>query len=169
MLTRISKALLVAAAGFFLLLVVFNNVTDYKSNYDFVFHVLAMDTTFPGNSGMWRSIQSPAVYHGFYAMIILWEAVATVLLLMGAWKLWNARGATAAVFSRAKQLAILGLTANLLMWSVAFLSVGGEWFLMWQSKIWNGQVAAGRMFDVVGLTLIFVALRDEEIEPETKA
>lgn len=168
MLTRISKALLVAAAGFYLLLVVLNNLTDYKSNYDFVFHVLSMDTTFPGNSLMWRSIHTPAIYHVFYAGIILWESVACVVLFAGAWKLWAVRKAGAATFNRAKQFAIFGLTVNLLLWSVAFLAVGGEWFLMWQSKIWNGQTAAGRMFDVVGLVLIFIALRDEELTVDEK-
>jgi predicted small integral membrane protein len=48
------------------------------------------------------------------------------------------------------------------MWLVAFLTVGAEWFLMWQSTKWNGQEAAFRMFAVVGIVLIFVAMRDEE-------
>jgi predicted small integral membrane protein len=34
---------------------------------------------------------------------------------------------------------MIALTTGLLMWLVAFLDVGGEWFLMWQSKIWNGR------------------------------
>jgi predicted small integral membrane protein len=36
----------------------------------------------------------------------------------------------------------VALTLSLLMWLMAFLSVGAEWFLMWQSKDWNGQEAA---------------------------
>jgi predicted small integral membrane protein len=162
MLTRLAKIALVAALGFFLLIVVFNNITDYGSNYGFVFHVLAMDTTFPGNAAMWRSIHSPAVYHAFYVSIILWEAAASALLFAGAWKLWQARGDSASAFNRAKQLAVAGLTLNLLQWLVAFITVGGEWFLMWQSKSWNGQDAAARMFMIAGLILIFVNSRDEE-------
>jgi predicted small integral membrane protein len=46
------------------------------------------------------------------------------------------------------------------MWLVAFLSVGGEWFLMWQSKSWNGQEAAFRMFIVVGIVLIVLVQRE---------
>jgi predicted small integral membrane protein len=45
---------------------------------------------------------------------------------------------------------------------VAFLSVGGEWFLMWQSKNWNGQDAAFRMFTVVGIVLLFLVQQDVE-------
>ncbi len=48
------------------------------------------------------------------------------------------------------------------MWLVAFLSVGGEWFLMWQSKTWNGQDAAFRMFMVVGLVLLLIAQPDAD-------
>jgi predicted small integral membrane protein len=40
--------------------------------------------------------------------------------------------------------------------------VGGEWFLMWQSKNWNGQDAAFRMFAVVGIVLLFLVQQDVE-------
>jgi predicted small integral membrane protein len=42
------------------------------------------------------------------------------------------------------------------MWLLAFLDVGGEWFLMWQSKMWNGQEEAFRMFTVVGVVFLVV-------------
>jgi predicted small integral membrane protein len=42
------------------------------------------------------------------------------------------------------------------MWLLAFLAVGGEWFLMWQSTTWNGQAAAFRMFTVLGIVLLIV-------------
>jgi len=160
MLTRLAKIALVAASSFFLLLVVFNNLTDYGSNFAFVQHVLAMDTTFPGNRGMWRAIGPPAAHHLFYATIILWEAVSGLLIGAGAWRLWNERARPGAAWEKAKGLATLGLTLSLLQWYVAFLAVGGEWFLMWQSKTWNGQEAAFRMFAIMGLSLIFLNLRD---------
>ena len=65
-------------------------------------------------------------------------------------------------FNLAKRVAIGAMTLSLLMWFVAFLTVGAEWFLMWQSKTWNGQEAAFRMFTVVGILLIFVAMPDVE-------
>ena len=169
MVTRLSKIALVATIGVFLLLVVFNNVTDYGSNYAFVLHVLAMDTTFPGNGELWRAIDSVPVYHAFYASIILWEAAACVLILAGAWKLYRSRSESAAAFNRAKNLAIAGLTLNLLQWLVAFTTVGGEWFLMWQSKSWNGEETAGRMFMIVGITLLFVNTRDDELSSSPQA
>ena len=65
-------------------------------------------------------------------------------------------------FERAKSVAVAGLTLSLLMWLVAFLAVGGEWFLMWQSDSWNGQAAAFRMFTVVGIVLLLVAQRERD-------
>lgn len=170
MLIRLSKILLVAAGAFFLALVVFNNLTDYDSNYQFVHHVLAMDTTFPDNQARWRALASPAIHHAFYASIILWESLSGALLAAGAWKLWRARAAAAPAWQQAKSLAIAGLTLSLLQWFVAFIAVGGEWFLMWQSTTWNGQDAAARLFAIMGLTLVFLHQRDDDLparEPAT--
>jgi len=72
---------------------------------------------------------------------------------------------TPAAFHQAKRMAILALTVSLLMWLVVFLIVGGEWFLMWQSKIWNGQDAAFRMFAVIGIILLLVIQPESEAQP----
>ena len=55
-------------------------------------------------------------------------------------------------------MAVAGLTIGMLMWLIAFLAVGGEWFLMWQSQTWNGQGAAFRMFTVMGLVLLLAVM-----------
>jgi predicted small integral membrane protein len=59
-----------------------------------------------------------------------------------------------------RQFAMIALTTSLLMWLVAFLDVGGEWFLMWQSKMWNGQEEAFRMFTIVGVVFLVVVQRE---------
>jgi len=48
------------------------------------------------------------------------------------------------------------------MWFVAFLSIGGEWFLMWQSHTWNGQDGAFRIFVVVGLIFLLLVMPETE-------
>jgi predicted small integral membrane protein len=162
---RVAKICLVFAVACFYLVIVFNNVTDYDSNYQFDRHVLMMDTTFPGNHGMWRAIKAPALETAFYLAIIAWEALSMILCFAGAAKLAGALPHSAAAFNAAKRLAIIALTVSLLQWLVAFLIVGGEWFLMWQSKTWNGQEAATRMFIVIGITLLFLAQPDAEEQP----
>jgi predicted small integral membrane protein len=63
-------------------------------------------------------------------------------------------------FNAALNLAVIALTTSLLMWLVAFLDVGGEWFLMWQSQTWNGQEEAFRMFTIVGVVFLVVVQRE---------
>jgi predicted small integral membrane protein len=125
LIVRVSKILLVAAVAFFYTLVVFNNLTDYDSNYQFVRHVLLMDSTFPGNHGMWRAMHPLWIHAVFYDSIILWEGVSMVLTWAGAAQLLSAVRKPATAFQHSKRLAIIGLTVSLLMWFVAFLSIGG--------------------------------------------
>jgi predicted small integral membrane protein len=162
---RIAKVLLVAAVALFYTLVVFNNTTDYDSNYQFIHHVLLMDTTFPGNHGMWRAIHPVPVQVGFYDGIIGWEGLTMVLAWIGAVQLVRALRKPAAIFNRAKRVSVIALTLAMLLWFVAFISVGGEWFLMWQSKVWNGQEAAFRMFTSIGIVFLLVAMPDTEEQP----
>jgi predicted small integral membrane protein len=153
---RVAKTLLVLGVAIYYTFVVFNNITDYDSNYQFVRHVLMMDSTFPGNHGMWRAINSPGMHTAFYVAIIAWELLTMVLCWWGGVRLAGMLSAAWEDFQRAKDIAIIGLTTGLLMWLVAFLSLGGEWFLMWQSKNWNGQESAFRMFMALGIVLLLV-------------
>jgi predicted small integral membrane protein len=165
MILRGAKTSLVFVVALYYSLVVFNNLSDYDSNYQFVRHVLMMDSTFAGNHGMWRAINSPAVHTIFYVTIIAWEILTTVLCWWGGVCLARALREGATAFHRAKRVAIAGLTLGLLMWLVAFLTIGGEWFLMWQSKTWNGQESAFRMYTIIGIVLVFLALPDAEQQP----
>ena len=153
---RVSKAVLVLAIALFYTLLVLNNITDYGSNYEFVRHVLIMDSTFPGSHGMWRALNSPLVHTGFYIGIIAWESVTMLLCWWGGVRLLKSYRADRAQFAAALNVAVIALTTSLLMWLVAFLDVGGEWFLMWQSQIWNGQEEAFRMFTIVGVVFLIV-------------
>ncbi len=161
--TRAAKLLLVLGVALLDTLVAFNNLNDFGSNYQFVRHVLTMDTTLPGNHGQWRAIASPTLHLAFYLGIIAWEFVTAVLLWWGVVRLGRALRLPASRFNEAKGVSILALTSSMLMWLVAFLAVGGEWFLMWQSHDWNGQESAFRMFAVVGLVLLIL------LQPETGA
>jgi predicted small integral membrane protein len=165
MITRTAKVLLLAGVGFYYALVVFNNLTDFDSNYQFVRHVLSMDSTFPGNHGMGRALNSSRIHLAFYLGIIGVEIVTTILLGWAVVRLLGAIGEPAAAFNGAKGVAIAALTLAMAMWLVAFLAVGGEWFLMWQSRTWNGQEAAFRMFAVDGLVLLFLMQPDGEGQP----
>ena len=162
MILRAAKTSLVFGVAIYYSLVVLNNLTDHDSNYQFIRHVLMMDSTFPNNRGMWRAMNSPAWHIVFYWTVIVWESATMILCWWGGLRMVRKLKADATAFRAAKDTAILGLTLSLLMWLVAFLCVGGEWFLMWQSKSWNGQEAAFRMFAVVGIVLLLLVQPDTE-------
>lgn len=158
---RLSKAALVLATALLTSLVVFNNVTDYGSNFEFVRHVLSMDTTFPDNSGLWRRIEAPVAHHAAYLSIIVVQCLIAALTWIGGAKMWSARG-DGARFKRSTSFAVLGLTAGVILYVGGFLGIGGEWFLMWQSQTWNAQDAALRFALVFAIVLIVVAREDSD-------
>ncbi len=151
---RLCKIALVGSCALYLLLVALNNVIDYSSNFSFVRHVMSMVDTFSGNKLMGRAIRAPWVHHLSYGLIIVWEALAGATCLLGAARALRALRAAPDEFARSQAMAAVGLTAGLLLWLLAFLVVGGEWFVMWQSQQWNGQDAAARSFAVMGVVLI---------------
>ena len=158
---RFAKIALVAAGGLFCLLVGYNNIVDYDSNFMFVQHVLTMDTTFPDNAvRSSRAITDPQLHRIAYWLIIAAELVVGLLCIAGAFRLLMAVNAPAAQFNSTKTTATLGLAAGMLVWFFGFIVVGGEWFQMWQSQIWNGQEAAFRFVAMLGLFLVFLSLED---------
>jgi predicted small integral membrane protein len=159
---RAAKAALVAAVALFASLTAFGNLTDYNTNFVFVEHVMSMDTIFPFSTIHYRAITSPALHHAAYALIIAAEAATAVLCWIGAAALAIRLRAEAAAFERAKAFAVLGLTLGFLVWQVGFMSIGGEWFGMWQSQQWNGVPSAFRFLMTIIAVLIFVALPDRE-------
>ena len=162
MIVRIAKILLVGALASYAFIVAYNNIVDYGSNYQFVRHVLSMDTTFPDNALIHRAITNERVWSKVYALIIAWEWLTSALLAIGALALLVRLRAPAAIFNRAKTWAVAGLLAGFGLWFFGFLVVAGEYFAMWQSQTWNGQEAAFRLTMVIIGVLIFVGLPESD-------
>jgi predicted small integral membrane protein len=161
---RVSKIALITAIALYASLVAFGNITDYGTNFAFVHHVFLMDTVFPDATIGYRAIERPLLHHIGYIAIIVAECVTALLCWWGAARLWRHRLAPAHEFNRGKNVAIAGLTLGFLLWQVAFMSIGGEWFGMWMSSQWNGIESAFRVFITILAVLIFVTLADGEID-----
>jgi len=159
---RLTKVAAVAALAAFALLVAYNNVVDYDSNYQFVRHVLSMDTIFPDSVLRSRAIDSETIWRAAYALIIAAEALTGFLLALGAVMLLTRLRASANVFNHAKRWAVAGLTLGFLLWCFGFIVIGGEYFAMWQSNMWNGVEGAFRFVTIILGVLIFVSLPDGE-------
>jgi predicted small integral membrane protein len=169
LIARYAKITMSFVLAAFCLLVTFDNITDYGTNYLFVEHVLSMDTTFPANELMYRSITNPVLWQIAYALIIAAEGITGVLFLAGAVRLFQVRNASGAVFNQAKTLVIAACTLAFLVWFFGFMVVAGEWFAMWESATWNGQEAAFRFYVAVLAVLIFVNQPDGDLGQAPRA
>lgn len=120
----------------FALIVAYDNIIDYDSNYEFVKHVLSMDTSFGGNA-----LSPTRQYVMQPTLIIAAEALIGLLLAFGALALLARLRSPAEAFNRTKIWAVAGLATGFALWFFGFLEIAGEYFAMWQSKTWNGQEA----------------------------
>jgi predicted small integral membrane protein len=159
---RLTKVILIASLAAYALIVTYDNIVDYDSNYEFVRHVLSMDTTFPGNELMDRAITNRSAWTAVYGLIIAVEGLTGLLLAIGALLLLFRLTAPAVIFNGAKIWAVAGMTVGFGLWFFGFLVVAGEYFAMWQSTTWNGQEAAFRIAVVILGMLVFVSLPDSD-------
>ena len=162
-LIRLAKVTMIGLLAAYAFIVAYNNVVDYGSNYQFVRHVLSMDTTFPDNALMHRSITNESIWRVAYALIMAMEGLIAFLLALGAVMLLARLRAPAEVFNRSKVWAVAGLTVGFALWFFGFMVIAGEYFAMWQSKEWNGQQAAFRITTEILAVLIFVSLPDRDV------
>jgi predicted small integral membrane protein len=160
---RIAKVVLVGSLAVFGLLVTFDNLTDYGTNYEFVRHVMSMDTTNQASALLYRRVTSPALWNAAYALIILGEGLTGLGLAAATIALLRRLRAPSARFGRAKRLVFVGAALGFLVWFFGFMVVGGEWFQMWQSAAWNGQQPAFRFYMTILAVLIFVNQSDGEL------
>jgi predicted small integral membrane protein len=161
---RTLKIMSVVAMGLLLSLIAFGNITDYDTNFQFVRHVLTMDTLFPDATIRYRAITLPWAHHLAYAAIIAVEILAAALCWSGAWAMWRHRASSATSFQRAKRVAFAGLALGAGLYLIGFITIGGEWFGMWMSHQWNGIEGAFRFFLMLFAVLIFVSMRDDDTD-----
>jgi predicted small integral membrane protein len=156
---RRSKIVFMASVCVWAGLVGINNVMDYRANFQFVQHVLQMDTTFPANPLLWRSLRWAPLQHTAYLGIIAVELLVALLSAMAVFRMLAARD-DAERFSRAKAVGVVALALGVLLWLAGFEAIGGEYFLMWQSPTWNGQDSAFRFAVLCVLGILLLAQRE---------
>ena len=123
-----------------------------------------MDTIFPFSPSSTGRSPIPTLHQAAYAAIIAAEAATAVLCWIGAAALLAPTARRRRAFNRAKTFAVIGLALGFLLWQVGFMSIGGEWFGMWQSQQWNGVPSAFRFVMTIIAVLIFVAMPDQELD-----
>jgi predicted small integral membrane protein len=142
---------LTAISAIQLALITIGNITDYDTNYAFVQHVFAMDTTFKSPNLMWRAITNQGVVTAAYVLIIIWEGLSAIALIAAVVS-WI-RGS-----DLAKRLSSLGWLMEAMLFGGGFIAIGGEYFQMWQSSKWNGLSAALQNVIIASVGLILTHL-----------
>ncbi|MQY03108.1 DUF2165 family protein [Actinomadura macrotermitis] len=170
---RASKALLTFTVGGFALLVVFGNVTDYWTNFNFVSHVFSMDAQKPALHEVskinYRAIEWPWFHHVGYVGVILTETAIMVGCLVSAYRQVRALRAPDAVYRQAKRWGVAGCTLGLFLWFFGFQAVAGEWFGMWMNETWNGIPDAVRLCTYIGGVLIYLTLSNDGLAQDAPA
>lgn len=139
------------------------NATDYSTNLSFVRTVVLMEGLFSGEALRWRSVQSDRMHHLLYLSIILWEILCGSLAVIGAWRMYRARRRDAAGFSKASWPSTYAYGLSVALWFGGFVTVAGEWFLMWRGGASDTQGTALQLTAVFLLMLLFhVGLDNEE-------
>ncbi|MCF4994073.1 DUF2165 family protein [Pseudomonas syringae] len=160
-LIRYSKLILMAYISFFGLLVMYHNFTDYASNYEYVGHILSMDTTQQNESIRYRAITSPLLHHRIYWFVITMEVTYTAFCLLGTYHLLKKINASAEDFHEAKKFSIIGLLIAMFIYYVCLQVIGVEWFDMDTSTTWNAKDWARHIVDFILPLMIYIAMKVE--------
>jgi predicted small integral membrane protein len=163
MMERRLKILMIGGLTLLCGFIVAGNIHDPGTNLLFVQHVFSMDTIIPVSAMADHAISIPLLWRIGFWLIVIGEGLTAALFALGAVELFRARNGNARDFHQAKRFVFAGAGCAFVVWFIGFLAVGGEWFAMWQSQVWDGQPAAFRFIASILLVLIFVAQPDAEL------
>lgn len=157
---RLLKSVLALSIALFGVLVATGNVLDYDSNWQFVRHVLAMDSMEPwfnGESLRGRAITDATVQRAAYGLIIAGELVFGVVCGWGgSLMLRGTLSGHAVTYRQGKTVFTLGCVPAVMVWYTGFAVIGGEYFAMWANQ-WNGQMKAYTFVAFILLSLIYIS------------
>jgi predicted small integral membrane protein len=159
---QMALTVLAAMTSLYMGLVTLGNISDFDTNRVFVEHVFAMDTTFSSPHTKWRAISDPRLITAAYYAIIFWEFLTTIVLTL-AFLCWLRAIAIQRAVTVAIQLSTCGWIMQVILFGGGFITVGGEWFQMWQSSKWNGMQPALQNVVVASVGLILANL----VRPES--
>ncbi|MFM1877388.1 MAG: hypothetical protein RLZZ241_254 [Bacteroidota bacterium] len=147
-LNKILRKLLAYLPGLYLLMVGFNNILDYQTNFYFLSHVAGMNDLISGTANTWRAVRNPLILHGMYLVVIGCECTSGLLIIRGAINMSFSPANSTEV--KVHPSLLNGLLIAIFLWFFIFVCIAGEWFLMWQSDQYNAQATA------FALTLIYL-------------
>jgi predicted small integral membrane protein len=152
---RLSKISLIATIACLFTLFCSDNILAYDDNFIFIKHVMSMDTTFHDQVLMTRAITNEWYQKVAYLIIVILQGITAIICWIAVYQLCRTISSIQK-FQDKKIYANLGLSIGALLYLLVFIVIAGEWFSMWQSKIWNSQSNAGLLAGLIMLVLIYV-------------
>jgi predicted small integral membrane protein len=138
-----------------------NNLLNWETAHGAVAYALSQDNQSGYAAHMVPPIKSPVAATLGLIVIILAEAIAGSLALLGASRMWSRRNAEAAAFASAKRFAVLGAGIAVLNWFLGFLVIGATVIMMGQAEGMDGAIrGAATMATLSFLTLIYLSMAE---------
>ena len=159
---RASKALLAFMIGCFALLVALDNILDFKTNLQFVQHVMRMYSMQPwfnqASALQTRATSNTAAHYATYIAIISCEILSGLSYLLSScyfilaqWKRkWVVRG---------KIWFLAASMLGLIVWYFGFCVIAGEYFSMW-ANTYNAYEKAYLLSIFTVLATLFVCQKE---------
>ncbi|MDR6239223.1 DUF2165 domain-containing protein [Aureibacter tunicatorum] len=154
---RYSKLFVLLCYACYMTMVFFNNLNDWQSNWMFVKGVMScMDIT--TEAVEWRRIESMSTQKLFYTLIIIFEGTTAFILWIGVYKMLRSLRKSVEEHIESKKMAVAGLTLMFLIFGMGFYVVGGEFFLSWQSMLFNSVGPGARNMSLALVALIYISM-----------
>ena len=157
MVIRNLKIVFVTIVSLLCLLYAAQNVANLDACYQTFAYVLGAADHLAYPHSIIPAIQSSAMIWLTLILVVALEFAAGFVSAKGAWDLWSARKAPAAVFNGAKTFALVGCGIGMVVWGGLFAVFGGALFQMWQTDIGRGSLeSAFQFFATCALVFIVV-------------
>jgi predicted small integral membrane protein len=161
---RLAKVVATAILAALALSAAYNNVVDYEAGFEWVRHIMSLDTVKPSNGAVGRAITDLNVMTAVYIASILAQALAGLCFATAALAMLRRLRGPVGKFVMAKRWLPLGAVFGLLVWFLGWMVVGGQYFAAWQMGLWDPQDSAFRLYMTMMGVLIFVSLPEPAVE-----
>jgi predicted small integral membrane protein len=159
---RYFKTLLAFIIAVFCLSVGIDNIIDYQVNYEFVKHVVQMDTMktwFDLDISIKRGISNPAIHALLFHIIIASELISGLLALYSAFTMMKSIK-DHALFRAAKSTFVMSAGLMLTIWYFGFNVVAANWFYMW-ANVYDAQAPAYNFSIMILLGTIYIMQKED--------
>ena len=158
---RVCTSIFVLMVAAYYLVVAFDNITDpvnpNASNWPFVQGVISGDGV-PADSGFgYRFISAEWFQVLSYIAIIIGETITGILLLI-AGILGLRRSRSCPGWGGAQKWTYAGGTFGLAVFFLGFITIGGNWFIMYLNSKWNGMEPAFQNSVMTTFMLVLVTV-----------